>query len=130
MDSAGPVPFDRDWNLLMQVVLLSTDLMFISKIEGAVRNRGGSLDTTSDTQAAADFANSENVALLMIDLTLPGVELVDLLESLPENVRTLAYGPHVHEAKLAAARNAGCDLVVSRGELDRKLSGILEQFLT
>lgn len=113
----------------MHIVLLSNDLMFTTKIEGAVRSQGGSLYTTSDSQAAADFASSENAALLMIDLTLPRVDLVELFESLPEKVRTLAYGPHVHEAKLAAASNAGCDLVVSRGELDRKLNAVLERFL-
>lgn len=113
----------------MQVVLLSNDLMFTSKIEGAVRSLGGRLYTTSDTQASANFASSETATLLIIDLTLPGVDLAQLLQSLPESVRTLAYGPHVHEAKLAAASEAGCDLVVSRGELDRKLNGILKQFL-
>ncbi|MEQ8210821.1 MAG: hypothetical protein RH917_13425 [Lacipirellulaceae bacterium] len=113
----------------MHVVLLSSDLMFTSKIEGAVRTCGAKLFVTSDAQAAITSANEEGSALVMIDLTLPVLNLEDLLTSLPEGCQSLAYGPHVHEAKLAAANDAGCDLVVSRGELDRKLPTLLAKFI-
>jgi hypothetical protein len=41
----------------------------------------------------------------------------------------LAYGPHVHEDRLAAARAAGCDAVVSRGQLDREADSLLATLL-
>ena len=40
--------------------------------------------------------------------------------------RVVAFGPHVHEQRLAAARDAGCDLVVSRGQFFSQLETILK----
>jgi hypothetical protein len=40
-------------------------------------------------------------------------------------LRVVAFGPHVHEERLAAARNAGCDEVVSRGEFFARLDAIV-----
>jgi hypothetical protein len=34
-------------------------------------------------------------------------------------LRTLAYGPHVHETWLVAAKEAGFDTVMTQGQFDR-----------
>jgi hypothetical protein len=39
--------------------------------------------------------------------------------------KIVAFGPHVHEAKLAAARSAGCDEVISRGRFHAELIEIV-----
>jgi hypothetical protein len=40
-------------------------------------------------------------------------------------VRLIAFGPHVHEEKLAAARTAGFDLVISRGKFFSDVEAII-----
>ena len=42
------------------------------------------------------------------------------------SVHVVAFGPHVHEERLAAAREAGCDVVVSRGKFFAELDAILK----
>ncbi len=39
----------------------------------------------------------------------------------------IAFGPHVHENLLAAARAAGCDDVLSRGQFFGQLDAILRK---
>jgi len=38
----------------------------------------------------------------------------------------VAFGPHVHEERLAAAREAGCDEVLSRGEFFARVNAIVQ----
>jgi hypothetical protein len=39
--------------------------------------------------------------------------------------RVIAFGPHVHEDRLAAARAAGCDSVLSRGQFFSQAENVL-----
>lgn len=68
-------------------------------------------------------------ALVLLDLSMAGTspaELVPKLRaSLPPDARIVAFGSHVHTRLLAAAREAGCDLVVSRGEFFARLDDYL-----
>jgi hypothetical protein len=61
---------------------------------------------------------------------LPGLDVHALVaavrEASPNGARVLAFGPHVHEASLAAARAAGCDEVVTRGEIERRLDAAVQ----
>ena len=41
--------------------------------------------------------------------------------------RVMACGPHVHEASLARAVDAGCDEVATRGEFERRLNAALAE---
>ncbi|QDS98915.1 hypothetical protein HG15A2_22030 [Adhaeretor mobilis] len=115
------------------VILLSGDLMSSSRLEGAVRKQSARLAVASSPERALELAADEQARLVLIDLTLGGLDLAvwlpNLREQCGERVAALAYGPHVHEANLQAARQAGCDGVVSRGGLDRKVDELLAGFL-
>jgi CheY-like chemotaxis protein len=67
--------------------------------------------------------------LVIIDLSTPGIDPADLVPRVRATVagavRIVAFGPHVHELKLAAARAAGCDDVVTRGQFHANLDRIL-----
>jgi len=69
--------------------------------------------------------------LAILDLSLTGLDarqVVDELRALNKPPHAiLAHAPHVHEAKLAAARDAGCDQVLSQGGFHREIGGILDQ---
>jgi CheY-like chemotaxis protein len=56
---------------------------------------------------------------VVIDLETPGVDIADLVVAIrPQgDLRVVAFGPHVHAARLEAARAAGCDAVLSRGQV-------------
>jgi len=118
----------------MYIAFLTSDLVFPSRIAGVAAKLGATMETA--TTATALLANikvgqSAETAVLL-DLSMPGIDprqvVVDLkaLSAPPRAI--IAFGPHVHEAKLAAARTAGCDLVLSRGQFDAQIGSILEQF--
>jgi len=69
-------------------------------------------------------------SLVLVDLTAPALDIAALvveMKALDPRPTIVAFGPHVHEALLAAARAAGCDQVASRGQFFAQLDGILRQ---
>lgn len=106
------------------VVLLSQDLMLSSMLTGPAHRAGWQLvscrswTALTDTIAQAQAADHD-VRLVVIDLSLPGLELT--AESVSQlhahSIATVAFGPHVHRDRLAAATAAGCQRVWSRGQL-------------
>lgn len=103
--------------------------MGASRIEGAARLAGVDLRMVGNADSAVEFCTADTVPLVMVDLTLAGLD-VDSLVSRLKNVPNVApaivaYGPHVHEAKLAAAEAAGCDQVLSRGQFLSSVDAII-----
>lgn len=102
----------------MDVVLLAADLTVVSRLQGAASRAGARLHTASNAGDAEEYCGGLQPALLIIDLALPNVDLafVQRLKSGEARSPTIiAFGPHVHEERLAAADAAGCDVVLSRG---------------
>jgi CheY-like chemotaxis protein len=114
----------------MKVVLLSSDLMVVSRVEGAAAQMGAKSRAASNAAAAIDYCSDELVDVLIVDLSMPVLDLTALVNQLradaSRSVRVVAFGPHVHENRLAAAREAGCDLVVSRGKFFAEIDSILK----
>jgi len=113
----------------MKLVLLSRDLMLTSRIDGVASQKGFTTSHAADQVSAIAGVADDECQLLFVDLQLPGLDIVALVgqvrETRSSGVRIIACGPHVHEQRLAAARQAGCDLVVSRGQFDREADTIL-----
>ena len=111
------------------VLFLTTDLMFASRAGGAAQRAGVALDTIPAPERLVERCREETAALVIVDLSLGGLEIAELVASLRELPhaprRIIAYGPHVHEAKLQAAATAGCDAVFSRGEFNAQMDRIL-----
>jgi CheY-like chemotaxis protein len=114
----------------MTVVLLSADLAVLSRVEGAATLLGHSVRSASGESLAVEFCKDEGVDTLVVDLSMPSLEVASLVHQLKasggSDTRIVAFGPHVHEQRLAAAREAGCDLVVSRGQFFSQLEAILK----
>jgi hypothetical protein len=70
----------------------------------------------------------------LLDLNSPGVNpvvVVPQLKALANPPKAIiAFGPHVHEAKLADAKAAGCDLVLTRGQFDAQMDKLIADFLS
>lgn len=113
----------------MAVVLLSRDLMGAARIEGAARLAGTGYRMVGSLDAALEACAANRTLLLFVDLTTPGLDisqLVDRADALATGApKIIAYGPHVHEAALAAAKSAGCDEVLSRGQFMSRVDALI-----
>ena len=109
----------------MNVVLLSADLLAQSQVSGA-----GDLNLRAVTNAeqAVEACQERRVALVLVDLSTAGLHIDSLvsdlagLENAPDKI--IAFGPHVHTARLAAARDAGCNEVIHRGVLQDRVRAL------
>jgi hypothetical protein len=115
--------------LSVSALLVTTDLMATSAADGAARQAGVELRTVSPV--AAVEAAGEATRLVALDLTSKVANLAGWAASIrgvAPNATLLAYGPHVHEARLAAAQEAGFDVVVSRGQFHRQMAELLRTY--
>lgn len=100
----------------IQVLLFSSDLMLISSVGGAASALGFQFRSVSSFD---DLVARETPATLMcVDLAFAPVDPIRISEQLPVlTARSgIAFGPHVHAAKLEQAREAGFAKVMSRGQ--------------
>ena len=113
----------------MRAILLSTDLMVVSHVRGAAARTGATLDTASNADDAAAICQREQADLLLVDLATPVSALSVFVNRLKGDAAAaptiVAFGPHVHAERLEAARQAGCDTVISRGQFFAGIDGLL-----
>jgi DNA-binding response OmpR family regulator len=115
----------------MTVILLTGDLTVVSRVEGAASRAGAATRAVSSESAAVELCVAEKAELLVVDLNAPSLDIKALIEQVKTVTTTpphiIAFGPHVHEERLAAAREAGCDEVVSRGQFFTQIDKMLER---
>jgi hypothetical protein len=85
-----------------RVVALVTDLMDRSRIGAAL----------PDAEFVRDTAACTGAAVVVVDLARDPD--LDVLRTAARGARIVAFGAHVDDDRLAAARAAGADLVVAR----------------
>ena len=114
------------------IVLLTTDLFFSTRIRSVAETAGIAVRMALSSAQAIEACREPDVTGLLVDLETPGLSIAALMGELqtPRPLQVAAYGPHVHQPRLDAARQAGCELVLSRGQLDRDLTGVLSQLAT
>jgi DNA-binding NarL/FixJ family response regulator len=111
------------------VVMLTNDLMFQSRVSGAVKAAGGSLVADRSVEKLVErCVDSESVQLAFVDLSLTSIELesaIPLLKSRFPKAKVIAFGPHVDVQRLHDAEASGADEVMTRGQFDRDLNSIV-----
>jgi DNA-binding NtrC family response regulator len=115
-----------------RVALLSPDLLFGSKVEGALALAGHTVNrfaTAERLRVAAQFHD-----LVIFDLTAEGIDGPQLLSSLHEHdelgsVPTLGYYSHVDTETRARALDAGFTRVVPRSRMARECVTLVEGLL-
>lgn len=107
----------------MQCFLLTKDLMFSSQASGAVSSAG----MESKLVSTPEQISEQEPCVVVLDLTMPGLDVDATVAALQKNpsAKLIAVGPHVHAAKLAAAGQAGCNFVMSKGQASRELVSLL-----
>ena len=111
----------------MHTLLLTADLMTASRVDGAARQAGTELRTVDTAENAVAACTDTPAILVIVDLTIQSLDvaaLVTALKALAPPPRVVAFGPHVHESALAAARTAGCDEVLSRGQFFAQINDL------
>ena len=96
---------------MARVLLLSPDLLFSSKVEGALRAAGHEVVREGEADAA------------VVDLTQG--ELPDP----PAGMRALAFYSHVEQETRRRAEEAGYTLVVPRSRMNREGPALVERLL-
>ena len=105
-------------------LLLSDDLLFISRIAGTARALGLSLQACRDVPALEAAARAQAPACVIVDLHHSGLDITRLIATLKATAKCtiVGYGSHVAADVLHAARGAGCDLVLPRSKFAESLA--------
>ena len=101
------------------ILLVSPDLLIGSRLAGLAGGCSMSLDTVTGVSATPRQAAYDLVLLDLQGDAAPAADLVAAARRLAggPDARVVAFGPHVARERLDAARVAGADDVLSRGEL-------------
>ncbi len=81
--------------------------------------RGFDVITATDGGTALELAASELPDLMLLDLSLPVVEGLEVVRRVKRaaatsKIRVIAFTAHAHESKAAEARAAGCDGFIAK----------------
>jgi CheY-like chemotaxis protein len=117
----------------MPVLYLTKDLFFASRVTAAARSLGLEVRVSPSADQLLEQTEDER-SLVLLDLDAPGADSAAIVSALRQggfpSPPIVAFGSHVHEARLQAARQAGCDLVLTRGQFDRQMAEILQSAIT
>jgi len=113
----------------MNVLLVTGDLAAVSRVDGAAARVGATVLTVLSVDHAAANCATDAIDLVIVDLGVPSLNVQALVEQVKaaarKSPRIAAFGSHVHVEKLAAAREAGCDQVMSRGQFFGQLDSVI-----
>jgi hypothetical protein len=108
---------------MARIALLCPDLLFGSKVEGALRAAGHEVVPVADPAAAGD------AELLVVDLTADAQERIEAFRKAAERPPTLAFYSHVEQDVRQAADEAGFTRVVPRSRMAREGPALVEAML-
>lgn len=110
------------------LLLVCSDLFFSTQLRSAAEQAGWQPRIESSAGSAAARATAETVSAVVVDLELNGLDIGEFVAALgaaETRPPVIAFGPHVQERRLRAAAEAGCDRVLSRGQISTSLTQIL-----
>ena len=111
-------------------VLLSKDFLWGSRLCEAIKRRGHLVTMTASLD---NLSVSDPWQCIFIDLTLPTTtveQVANWKETLDPAPILVAFGPHVQGSLLERAEQAGCDRVLTRGQMDQQIESLLDELLT
>ncbi len=119
----------------MIVAFLTSDLVFPSRISPTVERLGGRLVTATNVDALVENLNAQGAPppVVIVDLNAPAIDpattIPRLLQLAVRPAAIIAFAPHVHEARLVAAKSSGCNIVLTRGQFNSQIDGLLSTLL-
>ena len=115
--------------MTIDVVYLTNDLMFSSRVMSLARAAGISLKVVGSRKALCDHVADASPAVAFVDLEHSDSQIDLLVRELASSgnpPKIVAYGPHVKQSLLDAAQAGGADSVLSRGQFDKQVGSILQ----
>jgi DNA-binding NarL/FixJ family response regulator len=114
-------------------LLLSRDLIFTSKVTGTARMLGFQVLTAGNAALAQAMIEQWHPRAVFIDLAAGDLVKTEALIAYravagPETA-FVAFGSHVDTAGMAAAADAGCDLVLPRSKFSAELPELVKRYL-
>jgi hypothetical protein len=106
-----------------RVVALVPNLMDRGPVETAVRAAGAAVEFVADPAQLVDTVGT-GACLAVVDLAVAGV-MAAVVGISAGGTRTVGFASHIERAVLRRARDEGCDDVVPRSALARRLPQIV-----
>ena len=110
-------------------LLLTRDLMFTSKVTSTAASLGLRIEVVGTIEQLNLRVAEAAPRAVFLDLSLSDVDPVQVVYALPIAARhqVIAFGSHVDEVRLSAAREAGCDDVMPRSKFSATLPELLQR---
>ncbi|HSJ14491.1 MAG TPA: hypothetical protein VK939_08750 [Longimicrobiales bacterium] len=112
------------------VVAVTADLIFAARIRASAAAAGAEVHLVRAGEDVAGLVAGRAPQLVLLDLDARWLDVAELIRQLKAEERTarariVAYGSHVREDAIAAAREAGADRVLARSAFVRLLPELL-----
>jgi CheY-like chemotaxis protein len=114
------------------ILTVVDDLLFLSKIQEAAKHLGVTVKSARLADLL-DLATQDTPSAILIDLNHRSGKALEVLRTLKSDVKTkgialIGFVSHVQSDLIAAARDAGCDLVLARSAFVSQLPSLLQRF--
>jgi CheY-like chemotaxis protein len=114
-------------------LLLCDDLMWVSRISSTGQALGYRILGAPSVEKLEALARREQPRWIILDLATSKSSAAEVVSRLRAasgaSPRFTAFGSHVDTATLQAARDAGCDPVLTRSQMAESLPELLKQWL-
>jgi hypothetical protein len=138
MKFVGPAstahPFPESGKLKLVGLLLSQDLIFITKIKETAADLGYSIMVTSTESQAKTIIEEHHPKVVLIDVASGNVVAPSALRAYQDlagkTVWFVAFGPHVERDLLATAKAAGCHAVLPRSKFAAELPALMRRYFS
>ena len=108
-------------------LFLSDDLFFSSRIQNAAEQSGWRLQMLPTEQSVVAFIGGNEYQLVILDLACGEFTAQNTIQIFEDDEpRIIAYASHVQEAMIEEAKQSGCDLVLTRGQLDAQVNSFFD----
>ena len=115
-------------------LLLSRDLIFTSKVMGTAAELGYNMMVAGTAVQAKSMIETFRPRVVWVDLTagamIAPAALIAYQELAGPDVWFVAFGSHVDGDALAAAKAAGCHMVLPRSRFAAELPGLMKRCLS
>lgn len=115
------------------ILALVNDLFFLFKIRDTATHLGYSIDVAGSSAEFLDKLAGASPSLIILDLTISGVDIPALLRQLREDphqraIPLLAYTTHA-DWKRTTPMHAECSRVVTKETLSHQLPDLIQQLI-
>jgi CheY-like chemotaxis protein len=115
-----------------RILVVAEDLFFLAKIRETARQLAVELEVSRPDEVVAKLAGL-TYTLLILDLNHRSGRAIETLKAVKTNpqgqgIRVLGFLSHVQGDLAAAARDAGCDVIMARSAFSARLPAVLVEY--